>query len=113
MRAYRIGARCCAPVTLRNGCHNRLSQFLGSDRAQPLTRAAGDYFAALKRDGTTDAMRERMLDFDGLNGVLGTADMLARGIWGVPSFRVDESPLLWGQDRLWMLEEDLIAALRE
>ena len=24
-------------------------------------------------------MRERMLDFDGLNGVLGTADMLARG----------------------------------
>ena len=44
-----------------------------------LTRAAGDYFAALKRDGTTDAMRERMLDFDGLNGVLGTSDMLARG----------------------------------
>jgi 2-hydroxychromene-2-carboxylate isomerase len=41
------------------------------------------------------------------------SDMLARGIWGVPSFRVDESPLLWGQDRLWMLEEDLIAALRE
>jgi 2-hydroxychromene-2-carboxylate isomerase len=41
------------------------------------------------------------------------SDMLARGSWGVPSFRVDESPLLWGQDRLWMLEEDLIAALRE
>ncbi len=41
------------------------------------------------------------------------SDMLARGIWGVPSFRVNESPLLWGQDRLWMLEEDLIAALRE
>jgi 2-hydroxychromene-2-carboxylate isomerase len=41
------------------------------------------------------------------------SDMLARGIWGVPSFRVNESPLLWGQDRLWMLEEDLIAALHE
>ena len=39
------------------------------------------------------------------------ADMLARGIWGVPSFRVNEMPVLWGQDRLWMLEEDLIAAL--
>ncbi|HPW28667.1 MAG TPA: DsbA family protein [Rhodoferax sp.] len=41
------------------------------------------------------------------------SDMLERGIWGVPSFRVNEKPLLWGQDRLWMLEEDLIAALHE
>jgi 2-hydroxychromene-2-carboxylate isomerase len=41
------------------------------------------------------------------------ADMLARGIWGVPSFRVNDMPLLWGQDRLWMLEEDLISALQE
>jgi 2-hydroxychromene-2-carboxylate isomerase len=39
------------------------------------------------------------------------ADMLARGIWGVPSFRVNEMRVLWGQDRLWMLEEDLIAAI--
>lgn len=39
------------------------------------------------------------------------ADMLSRGIWGVPSFRVNDMPALWGQDRLWMLEEDLIAAL--
>jgi 2-hydroxychromene-2-carboxylate isomerase len=41
------------------------------------------------------------------------SDMLERDIWGVPSFRVNEKPLLWGQDRLWMLEEDLIAALHE
>ena len=41
------------------------------------------------------------------------ADMLERGIWGVPSFRVNDMPLLWGQDRLWMLEEDLIATLRD
>ena len=40
-------------------------------------------------------------------------DMLARGIWGVPALRVNDMPLLWGQDRLWMLEEDLIAALQE
>ena len=39
------------------------------------------------------------------------ADMLARGIWGVPSFRVNDLPVLWGQDRLWMLEEDLAAAM--
>lgn len=39
------------------------------------------------------------------------ADLFARGLWGVPSFRVDEQPMLWGQDRLWMLEQDLLAAL--
>lgn len=41
------------------------------------------------------------------------ADMLARGIWGVPSFRVNDMPVLWGQDRLWMLEEDLLAAMNQ
>ncbi|OYT93832.1 MAG: hypothetical protein CFE43_00345 [Burkholderiales bacterium PBB3] len=39
------------------------------------------------------------------------ADMLERGLWGVPSFRVNDQPALWGQDRLWMLEEDLLQAL--
>jgi len=39
------------------------------------------------------------------------ADLFARGLWGVPSFRVDERPTLWGQDRLWMLEQDLLQAL--
>ena len=39
------------------------------------------------------------------------ADLFARGLWGVPSFRVDEQPVLWGQDRLWMLEQDLLEAL--
>lgn len=35
-------------------------------------------------------------------------DLVARGLWGVPSFQVNDSPALWGQDRLWMLEEDLL-----
>jgi hypothetical protein len=26
---------------------------------------------------------------------------------------VDEQPVLWGQDRLWMLEQDLIRALQQ
>ena len=39
------------------------------------------------------------------------ADLLQRGLWGVPSFRVNEQSVLWGQDRLWMLEEDLLRAL--
>jgi 2-hydroxychromene-2-carboxylate isomerase len=38
-------------------------------------------------------------------------EMLDQGLWGVPSFRVDDRPLLWGQDRLWMVEDDLRAAL--
>ena len=44
-----------------------------------LAFAAQEYFATLKRDGTTAAYRGRMLDFDGLNAVLGTPEMLARG----------------------------------
>lgn len=39
-------------------------------------------------------------------------ELLEDGLWGVPSFRVDERPALWGQDRLWMVEQDLLARLR-
>ena len=41
--------------------------------------AARDFYATLLRDGTSAAMRERMVDFDGLNAILGTPEMLARG----------------------------------
>lgn len=37
-------------------------------------------------------------------------EMLASGLWGVPTFRVDDGPARWGQDRLWQVERDLIAA---
>jgi 2-methylisocitrate lyase-like PEP mutase family enzyme len=37
------------------------------------------YYGALKKDGTTAAMRGEMLDFDGLNAVIGTPELLARG----------------------------------
>jgi 2-hydroxychromene-2-carboxylate isomerase len=40
------------------------------------------------------------------------ADMLARGLWGVPSFRVNDLPAVWGQDRLWMVEQDILQVLR-
>jgi len=39
--------------------------------------------------------------------------LLASGLWGVPSFRVEGFPALWGQDRLWMVEEDLLAARQQ
>ncbi len=47
--------------------------------ARCLAFAAQEYFAALKRDGTTAAMRGRMLDFQGLNRVIGTPQMLELG----------------------------------
>jgi len=34
-------------------------------------------------------------------------EMLAAGQWGVPCLRVDDGPMLWGQDRLWAIEETL------
>ncbi|MCE8010758.1 isocitrate lyase/PEP mutase family protein [Billgrantia desiderata] len=43
------------------------------------THMASQFFATLRRDGTTDAFRERMLDFGQLNEVLGTRKMLELG----------------------------------
>jgi 2-methylisocitrate lyase-like PEP mutase family enzyme len=37
------------------------------------------YYGTLKKDGSTGAMRGEMLDFDGLNAVIGTPDLLAAG----------------------------------
>ncbi len=44
-----------------------------------LALAARDFYTTLARDGTSEAFRNRMYDFDGLNQLLGTADILARG----------------------------------
>ena len=44
-----------------------------------LTRTATEYFDTLKQTGSTNAFRDRMLDFDELNAVLGTEQYLALG----------------------------------
>ncbi len=44
-----------------------------------LARTAQDYYASLHANGTNAPFAERMHDFAGLNEVIGTADMLARG----------------------------------
>jgi 2-methylisocitrate lyase-like PEP mutase family enzyme len=41
--------------------------------------AAQEFYATLLKDGTSDAFRNRMFDFDGLNAVIGTPAMLADG----------------------------------
>jgi len=38
------------------------------------------------------------------------AELFSLGLWGVPSFRVNELPACWGQDRLWVIERDLRSA---
>ena len=37
------------------------------------------YYGSLKQTGSTQAFQDRMLDFDGLNGLIGTPELLARG----------------------------------
>ena len=44
-----------------------------------LTRTMAEYFASLKRAGTTEPFRDRMLDFAEINDILGTGDMLDLG----------------------------------
>lgn len=44
-----------------------------------LARAAGDYYASLAEHGSNRPFADRMYDFNGLNSVIGTPEMLARG----------------------------------
>lgn len=44
-----------------------------------IARTAQDYYQSLAQHGSNKPFAERMFDFDGLNGVIGTADMLEKG----------------------------------
>ncbi len=44
-----------------------------------LARTAQDYYANLQAQGSNKTFSDRMFDFNGLNDILGTRDMLARG----------------------------------
>lgn len=47
--------------------------------ARAVAHTLQGYYASLRQQGSTAAWRDRMLDFDGLNGVIGTPELLARG----------------------------------
>ncbi|WP_087686851.1 oxaloacetate decarboxylase [Pandoraea sp. PE-S2R-1] len=47
--------------------------------ARAVAHTLQGYYANLHTQGTTAAWRERMLDFDGLNAVIGTPELLAEG----------------------------------
>ena len=44
-----------------------------------LAKAAEEFYGSLKTTGSTDAFRPRMFDFDALNRLIGTPEMLERG----------------------------------
>ena len=44
-----------------------------------IAATARDYYANLVENGSNEAFRNRMLDFAGLNDVIGTNEMLAEG----------------------------------
>jgi 2-methylisocitrate lyase-like PEP mutase family enzyme len=44
-----------------------------------LAKSAADYYGSLAQHGTTEPFRARMHDFESLNAVIGTPEMLARG----------------------------------
>jgi len=44
-----------------------------------LAKAAQEFYGSLKAHGSTEPFRPRMFDFDALNRLIGTPDMLARG----------------------------------
>jgi 2-methylisocitrate lyase-like PEP mutase family enzyme len=47
--------------------------------ARFVARQLQSYFASLREHGTTRPMQDQMLDFDGLNGLIGTPELLAAG----------------------------------
>lgn len=53
-----------------------------------LARTAGDYYRSLRLAGTTDPFRDRMLDFEALNLLIGTPELLALG----RSYETGEAP---------------------
>ena len=60
--------RKCFAATLHSGCVVR-----------SLAKTAADYYASLAAHGSTQPFRDRMLDFDELNSLIGTPEMIERG----------------------------------
>ena len=46
-----------------------------------IAKAAQDFYTTIKADGTTDAYRSKMFDFNALNDLIGTPETLERGKW--------------------------------
>ena len=56
----------------------RIAIFPGG-AARAMAHAMTGYYASLQAHGSTAPWRDRMLDFDGLNQLIGTGELLAQG----------------------------------
>jgi 2-hydroxychromene-2-carboxylate isomerase len=70
-------------------------------------------YTAARRAGLNDAQTATALADDSWRDRVeaNRAALLHAGLWGAPTFRVRGHEAHWGQDRLWMLEDDLRAAM--
>ncbi len=68
-------------------------------------------YALAARAGLDKAFVDKAVKDDSWRAVAATnrQELLEMDLWGVPSFRVNDLPGYWGQDRLWMVEQDLMA----
>ena len=71
-------------------------------------------YAIAARAGLDKAFVDKALTDDSWRAVaaINRQELLDMELWGVPSFRVNDLPGYWGQDRLWMVEQDLMALSR-
>lgn len=103
--------------------HHALDHGLGEDFAELGLKAAfadgialaedAGLYAVARRAGLTDAQTTAALADDSWRDrvEINRAALLDAGLWGAPSFRVSGREAHWGQDRLWMLEDDIRAAM--
>jgi 2-hydroxychromene-2-carboxylate isomerase len=102
--------------------HHAIDLGLGEEFAESGLKAAfadglalaedGGLYAAARRAGLNDAQIATALADDSWRdrAEANRAALLEAGLWGAPTFRVRGHEAHWGQDRLWMLEDDLRAA---
>jgi 2-hydroxychromene-2-carboxylate isomerase len=102
--------------------HHAVPLGLGEEFAERALRAAFAEGVDLAQDAGLHAVA-RAAGLDDAQIVAALADpswretaeenrkaLLDAGLWGAPTYRVDGGPAHWGQDRLWALEQDLLAA---
>jgi 2-hydroxychromene-2-carboxylate isomerase len=74
----------------------------------------GGLYDVARRAGLTDAQTAAALADNSWRGAAedNRTALFEAGLWGAPTYRINGGPAHWGQDRLWALEQDLLAAMK-
>jgi 2-hydroxychromene-2-carboxylate isomerase len=101
---HRAIAQGCGPAFAESFLKGAFAEAIDATTDEGLHRIAD-------RAGLTPADVAAALADDGWRAVAeaNRESLFALGLWGVPAFQVADRPAHWGQDRLWAVEEDLIA----